>query len=129
MDENNPVLVCVTAQLRCENLIKVAADLAQKMNRALKVVTIQAKNAQPQQRARDLKCLNTLSRLCNCNIDIIYSDNITIGLASYINRCEPCHILIGNPDKNGKFFTEFTANNFGVPVSVVGDKILYTLPA
>ncbi len=129
MPKANPVLVCVTAQLRCEKLIRAAEDLAAKLNRELTVVTIQPKNAEPQQRARDLKCLNTLSKLCDCDIDIIYSDHVTTSLAAYINRCEPCHILIGNPDTKGAFFNEFMSNHYCAPVSVVDEKIIYTLPA
>ncbi len=129
MAKENPVLVCVTAQLSCEKLIKAGLELSQKLNRELVVVTVQNKNADAARRAQDLKALNQLSKSTGCSIDIIFSEHITQSLASYIHKIDPCHIFIGNPDSSGHFFEEFMSNVYEAPVSVVNDKVIYTLPA
>ncbi len=127
----SPVLVCITAQLGCEKLIKYGEELSYKLNRELYVVTVLKKESSAKIKSHELKILNILSKKCRCGIDIIYSDNIAQSLNSHIIKIDPCHILIGNPVEGGHFFEEFMSNSYNAPVSVVNNAIgiMYTIPS
>lgn len=122
-----PVVACITAQLSCKNIIEAGKELANKLNCGLTVVTIQRREEDAERRARDLKILDTLSKICDSDISIIYSNNPVVSLSSFVNKCNPCHILIGNPNSESSFFNDFLAA-VSAPVSVVNNKILYTIP-
>lgn len=129
MSGKNPVVACITAQLSCKNIIEAGRELAEKLNCGLTVVTIQKREEDAERRARDLKILDSLSKLCDCDISIIYSNTPVTSLSSYVNKINPCHILIGNPNSESSFFNNFIAAVNSAPVSVVNNKILYTIPA
>lgn len=131
MKISEPVLVCVTPQLSCDKLINMAKEFAEKLNRPLYVVTVLKKNGNANKKSNEIKNLNSLSKRTQCNIDIIYSDNVAQSLGYYINKAEPFHIFIGNPVEGGRFFEEFMSNIYRAPVSVVNsdDEIIYTLPS
>lgn len=131
MKNTSPVLVCVTPQLSCEKLISYGKELSSKLKCELCVVASLKKDETAKNISNALKVLNTLSKISESNIDIIYSNNAAKSLGSYINKVNPCHILIGNPIEGGRFFEEFMSNQYSAPVSIVnGEKeILYTLPA
>ena len=131
MKNNSIVLVCVTPQISCEKLICCGKELADKLNCELCVVTALKKEENPKTISNALKILNNLSNMCGCNIDIIYSNRAAESLGTYINKVNPCHILIGNPVEGGRFFEEFMSNLYNAPVSIVGNnkQILYTLPS
>lgn len=130
MENNLIVLVCITPQLSCEKLICCGKELAGKLGCELCVVTALKKEENPKIISNALKILNALSKVTECNIDIIYGNHSAKTLGSYINKVNPCHILIGNPVEGGRFFEEFMSNSYNAPVSIVGDnkQILYTLP-
>ncbi len=131
MKNSEPVLVCVTAQLSCEKLINRGKELASRLNRPLYVVTVLSKDGCAKEKSIAIKNLNTLSKQTQCNIDIIYSENIAQSLGHHINKINPCHILIGNPIEGGRFFEEFMSNIYKAPVSVVNseEEIMYTIPS
>ncbi len=131
MNNLEPVLVCVTAQLSCEKLINRGKELAEKLGRPLRVVTVLNKEGNAKEKSTALKNLNALSKKSKCNIDIVYSENAAQSLGFHINKINPCHILIGNPIEGGRFFEEFMSNTYTAPVSVVDseEKIIYTLPS
>ncbi len=131
MENTSPVLVCVTPQLSCEKLISCGKELANKLKCGLCIVTALKKDETAKNISNALKVLNTLSKICECSIDIIYSNNAAKSLGTYINKAKPCHILIGNPIEGGRFFEEFMSNQYSAPVSIVNSEkeILYTLPA
>ena len=124
----SPILACITAQYSSVNIIKSTQDLAKKYKREIVVVTILNKTAQAKNRAKDLKVLNKISKECNCDIDIIYSDNIALSLANYVNKLNPYHIVVGSPDGKSTLFSDFISNIYNVPVSICTEKILYSLP-
>lgn len=123
------IVACVTAQISCKTIIFSALELAKKLDATLYVVTSQTKKEIAVKRAGSLKILNKLSKITEQSIDIIYSDSPQTALASYINRIEPCHVFIGNPDPNAPFYKEFLANVKNSPISVVGENIIYTIPS
>ena len=124
----SPILVCITAQLNSVKLIEAARDLGNKYKREFCVVTILKKTSDAKTRAKDLKILNKISKQCNCDIDIIYSDTVSLSLANYVNKLNPYHIIVGNPDNTTTLFKDFVANVFDVPISVCTEKIIYSLP-
>ena len=125
---NSPILVCITAQLNSVNLINSAKELSKKYKRDFAVVTILKKTADAKSRAKDLKILNKISKECNCDIDIIYSDTVSKSLANYVNKLKPYHIIVGSPDSSTTLFKDFVSNIYDVPISVCTDKIMYSLP-
>lgn len=131
MNNLGPVLVCVTAQLGCDRLINSGKELAKRLARPLRVVTVLSKEGNAKEKSNALKILNILSKKTQSDIDIIYSDNASQSLGIHINKLNPCHILIGNPVEGGRFFEEFMSNTYNAPVSVVDneEKIMYTLPS
>lgn len=122
------VIACITAQEACLNIINAAKKMAEKLGSGVKIVTVQPKTVDANTRAADLKCLYTLANASSCNIDIIYSEDITSALSSYISKQSACHIYIGTPDISSTFFKQFMKCEYNVPISVVNSKIIYTLP-
>ena len=125
---HSPILVCITAQLSSVNLIEAAKDLSNKYKRKFCVVTILRKTSDAKTRAKNLKILNKISKQCNCNIDIIYSDTVSLSLANYVNKLNPYHIIVGSPDSTTTLFNDFVSNVYDVPISVCTEKIIYSLP-
>lgn len=122
------IIACVTAQISCENIISAAKDLSKKLNCNLCVVTVQRAKEDAKVRANSLKILNKLSKITDCSIDIVYGDNPTKALISYIKKLSPQHIFIGNPNPNTSFYKEFISN-LPWPISVVTETTFYTIPA
>jgi len=122
------VVVCVTPQLNCVKQIEFGKYLAQHLGVGIKIVTIQPKLADAQKRADDLKILYKLSKKTSCSIDVLYSQNTSQGLYTYICKQNPCHIILGSPDNRAKFYTDFIAFNLPAPISIVNEKFIYTLP-
>ncbi len=121
------IVACVTAQISCKSIINAATELSKNLNCKLCVVTVQKSKEDAKYRANSLKTLNKLSKITDCNIDIIYSDNPKNALVSYIHKLSPQHIFIGNPNPNTSFYKEFIAA-LPWPISVVTETTVYTIP-
>ena len=116
------VVACVTAQLSCKEIINSASKLAERIGGKLIVVTSQKDKMEAHRRACDLKVLNELSCTTGYDIDIIYSENPTFALVSYIKKLKPYHIFIGNPKVDKTFYNYFINEYNSVPISIVNTK-------
>ncbi len=122
------IVACVTAQISCKEIIYAASKLAKLIDANLIVVTSQKDKAEAKCRANDLKVLNKLSHITGCDIDIIYSENPTTALVSYINKLKPYHIFIGSPKVDRTFYNYFVNNSNSVPISIVNTKNTCSVP-
>lgn len=116
------IIACVTAQISCKEIIIAAAELSKLTNSNLIVLTSQKLKVDAKRRANDLKVLNKLSRITGYDINIIYSDNPTSALISYINKFNPYHIFIGSPKIDKTFYNNFIKEYASVPISIVNTK-------
>lgn len=128
MFRNGRVLVCITAQDSCVDIINEGKKLAEKLNAVTEVVTVQPKKMSAVKRAETMKCLQELSKITDCPISIIYSDNVIKSLASYIEKAEPTHIFTGQQAENSELVFQLSLIS-NVPISMVSrQKTVYTLP-
>ena len=128
MFRNRRVLVCITAQDSCVDIINEGKKLAEKLNAVTEVVTVQPKKMSAVKRAETMKCLQELSKITDCPISIIYSDNVIKSLASYIEKAEPTHIFTGQQAENSELVFQLSLIS-NVPISMVSrQKTVYTLP-
>lgn len=127
MFKNDLILVCVTAQDSCIEIINKGKEFAEKYGAVLEVVTIQPKKMDAQRRAEDMKCLQSLSKITECQITIIYSDNVLHSLSSYINKMEPMHILTGQQGIESEFVIKLSML-CDAPISMITkDSTVFTL--
>ena len=122
------VVACVTAQIRCKEIINAASRVAKQIGANLIVVTAQKDKVEASRRAHELKVFNNLSRITGYDIDIIYSENPTMALVSYINKLNPCHIFIGSPKVDRTFYDYFINKYNSVPISIVDTKNSCSVP-
>ena len=122
------IVACVTAQISCKEIIIAAANLSKLTDANLIVVTSQKLKTDAKKRANDLKVLNKLSRITGYDINIIYSDNPTTSLVSYINKFNPYHIFIGSPKIDKTFYNNFIKEYTTVPISIVNTKNAQSIP-
>ena len=122
------VIACVTAQISCKEIINAALKLAKQIGANLIVVTAQKDKEKANKRACDLKVLNKLSSITGCDIDIIYSENPTIALVSYVDKLNPYHIFIGMPTADRAFYNYFANEYNSVPISIDNTKNSSSVP-
>lgn len=127
MFKNNSILVCVTAQDSCIDIINKGKEFAEKYNAVVEIVTIQPKKTDAEKRAEDMKCLQSLSKLTECPITIIYSDNVLHSLASYISKVSPKHIFTGQQGIESEFVMQLSMM-CDAPISMISkDATVFTL--
>ncbi len=127
MENNKKVLVCITAQDSCIELINKGKELSKRLNLGLEVVTVQPIKMNAIKRSETMKCLNSLSKATDCPITILYSDNVLKSLSQYINKVSPIHIFTGQQGINSEFVVQLSLM-CEAPISVVTkEKTVYTL--
>ncbi len=124
------IIVCVTPQDSCMNLVEEAKSLAVRLNRPLEVLTVLPKSQQASDRAAAVIRLNELSKESGLPITIYYSDMPINTVADHARESEAVHIITGLPGTGSKGFAEMLSIYLpAVPVTTYTGKILYTLPA
>ncbi|HHW45700.1 MAG TPA: hypothetical protein GXX17_02170 [Clostridiales bacterium] len=129
MSKSSVVLACVTAQMSCERIINAAKKMASRMDAELEVITIQPKKQTAENRARDMKCLYNLSRKTGSEIIIYYSDNPVKSIVKHAMDKKVFHIFTGKPDSNNEFVGKLSMVLNHIPISMVTEDIVFTIPA
>lgn len=127
MFKNNMVLICVTAQDSCIEVINKGKETAERLNAIAEIVTVQPKKMEAEKRAETMRCLQSLSKLTDCPITIIYSDNALNSLASYINKNEPIHIFTGQQGIESEFIVKLSLLCDSPITMVSKEREVYTL--
>lgn len=123
------ILVCVTAQSACRRIIETGKEMARHLGTGVQVVTVQPKKMQAEQRAQAMKALYQLSKDTDAEITIYYSDNPAARLAQHALEQNAMHIITGAADGVNDFVSQVSVLTGNIPVSMVGDGIVCTLPA
>lgn len=124
-----PILACITAQSACQKIIQTGLDMARHLDTSLQVVTVQPKKMEAEQRAEAMKCLYQLSKDTGCEITIYYSDKPAARLAQHALENGVMHIITGAADGVNDFVSQVSILTGSIPVSMVGDGIVCTMPA
>ena len=123
---NRPIMAFITAQYHCVSIINAARKMAEEISSELIVLTIQPIKVSAQSRAKSFKCLDSISKECGVDITVCYSDNPILSLKTQALTHLPIHIFTGAD--NG-FVSSFHREYKYAPISVVGEKVIYTIPA
>ncbi len=122
-----PVMVFITPQASCRQIIHKGAELANRLHSRLMVVTAQPKKADAQCRAADMRCLELLAKATQTEIQILYTDDPLRSLVRFAKKHRPIHIFTGQ-QSNGSSFVSKLAVLCNAPVTTVSAGALYTLP-
>lgn len=115
-----PVLVCVTAQKRCDRLIKAGRMLADELDVPLELLSVQPVDAAPDERAAALECLYALSKNAGADIMTYYSDDPVLTVAAHAKNCHARHIITGTPSpSDANFITPLHALVPDIPLTMV----------
>ncbi len=124
-----PILACITAQSACERIINTGLQMARRLGTTLEVVTVQPKKLAAEQRAQAMKCLYRLSKDTGCEITVYYSDKPAARLARHALENDVMHIITGVVDGVNDFVSRISMLTGSIPVSMVGEGIVCTVPA
>ena len=124
-----PILACITAQSACDKIIKTGLEMARHLATTLQVVTVQPKRMAAEERAEAMKCLYRLSKDTGCEITVYYSDQPAARLARHALENDAMHIITGAADGVNDFVSQVSILTGSLPVSMVGDGIVCTMPA
>lgn len=128
MKKSNPVMACITAQESCEKIILKAKELANHLNTVLEVVTVQPKRMEATKRAREMKCLEYLSKKTDSSITVIYSEHPLDSLATHAASMNPIHIFTGQQSEESAFVGKLSSL-CDAPISMVTCDTVFTLPS
>ncbi len=123
---NRPILACITPQAHCISIIEAAKLIAQELDTRLCVVTVLPVKESATLRAQKLKTLKSISKMCDVDITIRFSDNAYISIATQAYECNPMHVFMG--EDNG-FLNKFLSVYNQSPVSVVSQSMVFTVPS
>lgn len=124
--KKQPIMVCITPQLHCINIISAAKQMALKLKAPILVFTCLPTKCDAVTRSSNLKILNEISKKCDVEITIFYGDNPALVIAKEAGRRLPIHIFMG---KDNGFINEFRNGYSLAPISIVDDSVLCTVPA
>ena len=124
-----PILACITAQSACERIITTGLGMARRLGTSLQVVTVQPKKMAAERRAEAMKCLYRLSKDTGCEITVYYSDKPAARLARHALENDAMHIFTGAADGVNDFVSQVSMLTGSIPVSMVGEGIVCTMPA
>ncbi|MDD4700067.1 MAG: hypothetical protein PHV07_07405 [Oscillospiraceae bacterium] len=127
MKKTNPVMACITAQESCERIIVKAKELANHLNTALEVVSVQPKRMEATKRAREMKCLEYLSKKTDCAITVIYSEHPLDSLATHAASMDPVHIFTGQQSNESAFVGKLSVL-CDTPISMITSETVFTIP-
>lgn len=126
---NRPIIICITAQSACENIIRTGTEMAKRMGTKAEVITVQPKKMEASRRSETMKSLYDLSKKTNMEITIYYSDHPVNRISQHAIANDAMHILTGMPDKETEFISMLSIMSEDIPVSMVGGQLLCTLPS
>lgn len=121
------IMACITAQDSCGLIIESAAAMAAKIGARVEVVTAQPKQMDAQSRARDMRCLDRLSKTTGQYITVIYSEDPLRSLVNYAEKQEPMHIFTGKQNEKSDFVVRLSVLT-GAPITMVAGGLVCTLP-
>ena len=91
------VLVCVTSQFRCEDLIFAGADIAHEGGLALKVLSVQPSVQISETAALAIEHLYDVSKTSEAEMSVFYSDDAVGTIVEYAKKAGASHIVLGRP--------------------------------
>lgn len=106
MENQDGILICITAQPNCERIINEGKKLAQRLHKDYEIVTVQPKQCEAKKRANDMVILEKLARDTDSPIKVIYSNNPLTSLISYAESVDPIHIFTGEQATDSAFVSQ-----------------------
>lgn len=114
------IIVCVTAQLECQRLIKIGQQLASQTGDPVQVLSVQPVNQEAEQRAQALGSLYEIAKAAGAEIAIYYNDSPAIVTATHATRCHAKELITGFPEQG-------TSNHFVDMVRMLAPDIRITM--
>ncbi len=99
--KKNCVLVCVTSQFRCEDLIYAGEEVADRDGMKLKVLSVQKSFEVSPEAACAIEHLYDVSKTSNAEMSVFYSDNAIATVVEFAKRAGATHIVLGKPFDDG----------------------------
>ena len=100
------VMVCVTEQTRCENLIRAGRRLADDLGVELEVLNIQPVHNAFKARSDELQYLFNTVKANGAGMTVYYNDDAALIAAGHIRKCNAVSVVTGLPAANGSNFVE-----------------------
>lgn len=100
------VMVCVTEQTRCENLIRAGRKLADELQTELEVLNIQPTRNAFKARSGELQYLFDVVKANGAGMTVYYNDDAALIAAGHIRKCNAVSVVTGLPAQNGSRFVE-----------------------
>ncbi len=100
------VMVCITEQTRCENLIRAGRRLADDLGVELEVLNIQPVRNAFKARSDELQYLFNTVKANGAGMTVYYNDDAALIAAGHIRKCNAVSIVTGLPATNGSNFVE-----------------------
>lgn len=97
--KQDATMVCVTAQLDCERLIKVGREIADQYHTKLYVVNVQEKGAWGNKFCKEIEHLFEVSKSLNGEMLIYFSNHPIETLKNCIERNQVKHVILGQEGK------------------------------
>ena len=107
MEETLPcVMVCVTEQTRCENLIHAGKKLADELGTTLEVLNIQPTKNAFKTSSEELQYLFNVVKKNQADMTVYYNDDPALVAACHIHKCNAVSIVVGLPGEGSSRFVE-----------------------
>lgn len=100
------VMVCITEQTRCENLIRAGRRLADDLGVELEVLNIQPVRNAFKARSDELQYLFNTVKANGAGMTVYYNDDAALIAAGHIRKCNAVSVVTGLPAANGSNFVE-----------------------
>lgn len=100
------VMVCITEQTRCENLIVSGRRLADEMGVELEVLNIQPTHKALCAQSDALQYLYNIVKANGAGMTVYYNDEAALTAAAHIRKCNAVAVVTGLPASNGSHFVE-----------------------
>lgn len=100
------VMVCVTAQTRCENLIISGRKLADEIGAELEVLNIQPMRGAMHTQPEELQYLYNIVKANGAGMTVYYNDEAALTAAAHIRKNNAVAVVTGLPASNGSHFVE-----------------------
>ncbi len=129
MSTKRHVLVCVTAQQSCKQLIEAGRLIADEEDTTLGIISVYPSKQCFHPDIETLTSLNECSLRFGAEMTVYFSDNPIEKIAETVSKKEECILVTGFPGKNGTNFIESIHRRIpNAPICMVdGDGTIYRI--